>query len=134
MIHLLSLPGQPLNSVGLTPESESWSSPDVKQILIQANTWRLAGDGNSAKFSGEVMTRLKGFRTSGPGFLYHFGGKQGIFETGTRFTRLANEPAVRVKDGEGKDFSGNEFTIVDNAVYDYKKDVIRLKADQGVEP
>lgn len=134
MIHLFSLPGQPLNSVGLAPESESWSSPDVKLVLIQANKWLLAGDGNSARFSGEVMTRLKGFRTVGPGFTYHFSAGQGIFEPATRFTRLANEPAARVKDQEGKDYLGNEFTIVANAVYDFKKDAVLLKADQGVEP
>jgi hypothetical protein len=134
MINLLSLPSQVLSSVGLPPESESWSNAEVKLVVIQAGSWQRPDNGNSARFGGDVMVRLKGFRTLGPGFTYHFSAHQAVFEPGTRFTRLANEPAVRIKDPDGKDFTGNEFTIVDNAVYDFRKDMIQLKADQGVEP
>ncbi len=125
-LNLLSQAGQPLEGAGLAPEAESWTSPGVRLVVLQARQWRFAGSLDTASFQGDVMTRLAGLRSLGSDFRYLQGGRA-VFSAGTEFTRLAGDARASVVDAAGKSVDDNQIVAPRGAVYDFSSGVLKLQ-------
>jgi hypothetical protein len=101
--------------------------PGLGLVVLQAGAWQLLVPNRQARFQGTVQTRLDGFRSEGPGFIYEMSFDRGEFAPGTSFIRMAAEMPVAVVGPNGESISDNTFAAPRGAEYNVSTHELRLK-------